>query len=147
VALAAALVLAACGGEKAGNAGAPAARPAPPSGDVAQQEATLLGRDVFDLLDRLAAYAASNQRKYPVSLREGGIDSLTPKLARRIDTRSSPPMAFAMFRNPLGHQLTSCRGTTDLLEESALNDGQFTVTCTDSQGQSAPYKVQRAAGR
>ena len=56
-------------------------------------------------------------------------------------------MAYAMFRNPLGHQLTSCRGTTDLLEESALNDGRFTVTCTDSQGQSAPYKVQRAAGR
>lgn len=145
--VAAVVVLTACGRDKPGAAVAPPARPAPPTGDVAQQEATLLGRDVFELLDRLAAYAASNQRKYPVSLREGGIDSLTPKLARRIDTRSSPPMAFSMFRNPLGHQLTSCRGTTDLLEESALNDGQFTVTCTDAQGQSAPYKVQRASGR
>ncbi len=144
---AAVVVLTACGRDKSGGPSAPPARPAPPSGDVAEQEATLLGRDVFELLDRLAAYAASNQRKYPVSLREGGIDSLTPKLARRIDTRSSPPMAFSMFRNPLGHQLTSCRGTTDLLEESALNDGQFTVTCTDSQGQSAAYKVHRASGR
>ena len=141
------VVLAACGGKKGGGTGAPPARPAPPSGDVAQQEATLLGRDVFELLDRLAAYAASNQRKYPVSLREAGIDSLTPKVSRRIDTRAAPPMAYAMYRNPLGHQLTSCRGTTDLLEESALNDGHFTVTCTNSQGQSAPYKVQRAAGR
>lgn len=146
-AFAAAIALAACGGEKAGGTGASAARPAPPSGDVAEREATLLGRDVFGLLDRLAAYAASNQRKYPASLREGGIDSLTPTLARRIDTRAAPPMAFSMYRNPLGHQLTSCRGTTDLLEESALNEGRFTVTCTDSQGQSSPYKVQRAAGR
>ena len=146
-AIAAAVLLAACGREKAGGTAAQAARPARSRGDVAAQEATLLGRDVFDLLDRLAAYAASNQRKYPVSLREAGIDSLTPKVARRIDTRAAPPIAFAMFRNPLGHQVTSCRGTTDLLEESALNDGLFTVTCTDAQGQSAPYKVQRAAGR
>ena len=93
----------------------------------AQEEATTLGRDVFKLLDQLAAYAAANQRKYPASLRLAGIDSLTPTLARRIDTRVSPPMAFAMFRNPLGHLLTSCRGTTDLLEESALNEGRFTV--------------------
>ncbi len=114
---------------------------------MAQQEATLLGREVFDLLDRLAAYAASNQRTYPATLREAGIDSLTPKVARRIDTRAPPPKGFAMFRNPLGHLLTSCRGTTDLLEESALNDGRFTVTCTDSSGRSSPYKVQRAAGR
>jgi len=114
---------------------------------VAEQEATQLGRDVFGLLDRLAAYAASNQRKYPASLREAGIDSLTPKIARQIDTRAQPPMAFAMFRNPLGHALTSCRGNTDLLEESALNEGQFTVTCTDSTGRSSPYRVQRAAGR
>jgi hypothetical protein len=140
-------VAGACGGEKGGGGGTSAARPAPPSGDVAQQEATLLGREVFNLLDRLAAYAASNQRKYPMTLREAGIDSLTPKVARRIDTRAVPPMGFAMYRNPLGHLLTSCRGTTDLLEESALNDGRFTVTCTDSNGRSSPYKVQRAAGR
>jgi hypothetical protein len=114
---------------------------------VAQEEATLLGRDVFDVIDRLAAYAAANQRKYPASLRPAGIDSLTPVVARRIDTRSTPPMAFAMFRNPLGHLLTSCRGTTDLLEESALNEGRFTVTCTDAEGRSSPYKVQRASGR
>lgn len=127
-------------------AGAPA-RPAPSADDVGLQEATLLGRDVFGTLDRLAAYAASNQRKYPASLRLAGIDSLTPKVARQINTRSSPPMAFAMFRNPLGHVVTSCRGSTDLLEESALNDGRFTVTCTDADGRSAPYQVQRASGR
>lgn len=137
----------ACGKDKAPPQGNPASRPAPPAGDVAQEEATLLGRDVFLLVDRLAAYAAANQRKYPTSLRTAGIDSLTPKIARQIDTRAKPPMAFAMFRNPLGHQLTSCRGTTDLLEESALNDGRFTVTCTSADGRSSPYKVQRASGR
>ncbi|HEX5003709.1 MAG TPA: hypothetical protein VFV65_00220 [Gemmatimonadales bacterium] len=137
---------AACGKDKPPPPAA-AARPAPAAGDVAQKEATLLGRDVFELVDRLAAYAASNQRKYPASLRLAGIDSLTPKLARQIDTKAAPPMAFSMYRNPLGHQITSCRGNLDLLEESALNDGRFTVTCTDSQGQSSPYKVQRAAGR
>ncbi len=56
-------------------------------------------------------------------------------------------MVFAMYRNPLGHLLTSCRGTTDLLEESALNEGRFTVTCTDSGGRSSPYTVQRARSR
>ena len=137
----------ACGRDNGRGAGAPPTRPAPPTGDVAQQEATLLGREVFSLVDRLAAYGAANQRKYPVSLREAGIDSLTPKVARRIDTHAAPPMGFAMFRHPLGHLLTSCRGSTDLLEESALNEGRFTVTCTDSLGQSSPYNVQRAAGR
>lgn len=137
----------ACGKDKAPSPADAPSRPAPPAGDVAQDEATLLGRDVFLLVDRLAAYAAANQRKYPATLRAAGIDSLTPRIARQIDTRASPPMAFAMFRNPLGHQLTSCRGTTDLLEESALNDGRFTVTCTSAEGLSSPYKVQRASGR
>jgi len=136
-----------CGKDKAPVPSKAPASPAPSAGDVALQEATLLGRDVFGTLDRLAAYAASNQRKYPGSLRLAGIDSLTPKVARQINTRSAPPMAFAMFRNPLGHVITSCRGTTDLLEESALNEGRFTVTCTDADGRSAPVKVQRASGR
>lgn len=139
-----AALVAACGKEPERRPNTP---PPPPVGDVAEQEATQLGRDVFSLLDRLASYAASNQRKYPGSLREAGIDSLTPKLARQIDTKVTPPIAYAMFRNPLGHTLTSCRGSTDLLEESALNEGQFTVTCTDSTGRSSPYRVRRAAGR
>lgn len=137
----------ACGKDDPGASARGATRPPPPTGDEAQAEATILGRDVFKLLDQLAAYAAANQRKYPATLRLAGIDSLTPTLARRIDTRVSPPMAFAMFRNPLGHLLTSCRGTTDLLEESALNEGRFTVTCTDSGGRSSPYRIQRASGR
>lgn len=140
-------LVAACGKDKAPPPPAQAPRPATSPSDVAQEEATLLGRDVFYLVDRLAAYAASNQRKYPASLRTAGLDSLTPKVARQIDTRANPPMAYALFRNPLGHRITSCRGTTDLLEESALNDGRFTVTCTDADGQSSPYKVQRASGR
>lgn len=143
-----ALATGACGKKPKHAAPPAAAAVAPPSSaDVAEREATALGRDVFDLVDRLAAYAASNQRKYPASLRLAGIDSLTPKIARQIDTRANPPMGLAMYRNPLGHQITSCRGSIDLLEESALNDGRFTVTCTDSQGQSAPYKVQKASGR
>ena len=90
-----AAVAVACGGkEPERGASAP---PPPPAGDVAEQEATQLGRDVFGLLDRLASYAASNQRKYPASLREAGIDSLTPKIARQIDTRAQPPMAFGSY--------------------------------------------------
>jgi len=136
-----------CGRDRAAKAPAAQARRAPPAGQAAQQEATLLGREVFDLVDRLAAYAAANQRKYPASLRAAGIDSLSSTVARSIDTRNAPPMGTAMFRNPRGHLLTSCRGTTDLLEESALHDGHFTVTCTDSLGQGSPYIIQRAAGR
>lgn len=140
------LLAAACGRDRRAAPSGTPARPKPPAGQVAQQEATLLGREVFDLVDRLAAYAASNQRKYPTSLRDAGIDSLSSKVARTIDTKAKPPMGTAMFRNPRGHLLTSCRGTTDLLEESALHDGHFTVTCTDSLGQGSPYIVQRAAG-
>lgn len=147
-ALACALGAAACGGDRKPDAAASAVTtPPPPTGDKALEEATLLGRDVFDLVDRLAAYAAANERRFPATLRVAGIDSLTPQVARRIDTRATPPMAFAMFRNPLGHLLTSCRGTTDILEESTLNEGRFTVACTDSGGRSSPYQVQRASGK
>ena len=141
------IAAAGCGRDRGAKPPAAPTRRAPPAGEVAQQEATVLGREVFDLVDRLAAYASANQRKYPKSLRDAGIDSLSSKVARTIDTRSAPPMGTAMFRNPRGHLLTSCRGTTDLLEESALHDGHFTVTCTDSLGQGNPYIVQRAAGR
>lgn len=128
-----------------GDKPAPGAPPPAPRGAAAQADADRLGREVFDLLDRAASYAATHQRQYPPSLREAGVDSLTPAVARVLKTEG-PPLAIVMFRRPIGKVLTSCRAPIDILEESALNDGQFTVTCTDSTGQGHPYTVRRPAG-
>ncbi|HET9295057.1 MAG TPA: hypothetical protein VFO06_12245 [Gemmatimonadales bacterium] len=128
-----------------GDKPAPGAPPPAPRGAAAQADADRLGREVFDLLDRAASYAATHQRRYPPSLREAGVDSLTPAVARVLETEG-PPVAIVMFRRPIGKVLTSCRAPIDILEESALNDGQFTITCTDSTGQGHPYTVRRPAG-
>ena len=132
----------ACGGD---DKPAPGAPPPAPRGSAAQADADRLGLEVFDLLDRAASYAASHQRRYPPTLREAGVDSLTPALARALETEG-PPLAIVMYRRPIGRVLTSCRAPIDILEESALNEGQFTVTCTDSTGQGHQYKVRRPAG-
>ena len=141
-ALAAALALGGCGGDK------PAADAAPPAprGSAAQTDAERLGREVFALLDRAASYAATHERRYPPTLREAGVDSLTPVYERVLDA-SGAPFATVMYRRPLGRALTSCRAPIDILEESALNEGQFTVTCTDSTGRGHQYTVRRDGGR
>jgi hypothetical protein len=141
--LAATLVSGACGGD---DKPAPGTRPPAPRGSAAQADADRLGLEVFDLLDRAASYAASHERRYPPTLREAGVDSLTPAFARVLETEG-PPLATVMYRRPIGRVLTSCRAPIDILEESALNEGQFTVTCTDSTGQGHPYTVRRPAGR
>ena len=142
LALATALVSGACGEDKP----AASAPPPAPRGDAAQADADRLGLEVFDLLDRAASYAATHERRYPPTLREAGVDSLTPVFARALETEGSP-LATVMYRRPIGRLLTSCRAPIDILEESALNSGQFTVTCTDSTGQGHPYTVQRPVGR
>jgi hypothetical protein len=143
VVLAATLGWSACGGDDKPAAGTP---PPAPRGDAAQTDADRLGVQVFDLLDRAASYAATHERRYPPTLREAGVDSLTPAFARVLET-GGPPIATVMYRRPIGRVLTSCRAPIDILEESALNEGQFTVTCTDSTGQGHRYTVRRPTGR
>jgi hypothetical protein len=100
-----------------------------PPADPAQAEAELLGREAADIIDRVLAYKSSHEGRLPVSLRQAGIDSLTPQFIRRLSLRGQEPSLLIIFRRTSGHQLASCIGDRDMLEDKLLNAGSFQVVC------------------
>lgn len=133
------LALAACGGEK--PAAAPRRDADGPPIDPAQADADSLGREVFDIVDRVMAYKSSHRNRLPVSLRQAGLDSLTPRFVRRLARQGEEPLVTIAYRRPAGHALLSCTGTSLVLENSMLHDGAFTVQCEPAGGGSRPYWV------
>jgi hypothetical protein len=99
-----------------------------------QQDAELLGREVLELVDRAVDYRGSHRGRPASSLRQLGIDSLTPTTARRLLNVSRDPVVTVQFRKADGHQLTSCRGDSHILEEASINAGRFTLMCTARSG-------------
>lgn len=100
-----------------------------PPADPAQLEAELLGRSAADIIDRVLAYKSAHQGRLPVSLRQAGIDSLTPQFILRLSARGSEPELLVIFRRTGGHQLASCLGNRQMLEDKLLNAGSFQVVC------------------
>lgn len=133
------LALAACGGEK--PAAAPRREAAAPPADPAQADADSLGRELFDIVDRVMAYKSSHRNRLPVSLRQAGLDSLTPRFVRRLARQGEEPQVTIAYRRPDGHVLLSCAGTSLVLENSMLHDGAFTVQCEQVTGGSRPFWV------
>jgi hypothetical protein len=127
--LVALLLGAACSG---GGGGSPAQPPrrASPRKDAAQADAELLGREVFEIVDRVMSYRSSHRGKLPASLRQAGLDSLAPLYVRRLGRQGSDPLVTIVFRNTTGHVLSDCRGSNAVLEDQALRGGSFDVTCT-----------------
>ena len=121
------------GPKGAGTAGDPAA----------QRDAEVLGREVFELVDRALDYRGSHQGRPPASLYQLGVDSLTPTTVRRLTTASGEPLVAVAYRRPQGHVITSCQGDSRILEEAALNEGRFTVRCAASSGAEWPMRVGR----
>lgn len=107
-----------------------------------QEEATLLGRDIFSTIDAVLSYRSAHQGRLPVSLRQLGVDSLSRLTIRRLAVRGGVPEVSAVFRSIEGRQVASCRGTGEVQEEASLNGGVFTVTCVLRTGEEANYKVQ-----
>ena len=135
--LLAALAVGGCAKKAAPPGDKPGARP-----PTAQDDATRLGRDLFDVMDVVLSYRASHQGRLPQTLRQIGVDSLGKTTIRRLAIRGAVPEVTAVFRSTEGHQLSACHGTSDIQEEASLNSGSFTVACATVTRAPASFKVQ-----
>ena len=109
---------------------------------TSQGDANLLGRELFDLIDRAMSFRSSHRNRLPRSLRELGVDELTRATAREYVVKDKIPQVTVSFRGTEGHFLKSCTGTSTVLEEATLN-GEFTVRCTVPSGGITILKVSR----
>jgi hypothetical protein len=123
----------ACGGGSAKDAKAAA--------DQAQAEAEELGREVADIVDRVMAYRSSHRGNLPASLRQAGIDSLTPRFERRLSRQGEDPLVTIAWRRLGGRQLVSCQGTNLVLEDQQLRGGNFDVSCHQVAGGTQVFTV------
>jgi hypothetical protein len=138
LALAAALATAGCGGEKPAEAASAITRSNLPP-DIRDAEA--LGRELFELVDRAIDYRGSHRGRPAASLRQMGVDSLTPTTARHLINLAREPVVTVEFRKRENREITSCRGDSQILEEAALNGGRFTLMCTTRSGAQRPVRI------
>ena len=122
--------------DRAGRSGAKADEP--------PADVQTLGREIFELVDRASAYRSAHRGRFPASVAEMGVDSLTPSTARRLAAVDSGLRVTVAFRRPAGHGVVSCDGTGDVLESASLNAGRVPITCIGQDGQSL---VTQAAAR
>jgi hypothetical protein len=126
-----------CGGDKAPEPRATARRnETGPQGD-----AEALGREVFELVDRAVDYRGSHRGRPAGSLRQMGVDSLTPATARVLVSVEREPVVTVSYRRTDAREIISCRGDSHILEESSLNGGRFTLMCTTRGGAQRPMQV------
>jgi hypothetical protein len=130
------MVLAACGTKDSGRPAAAQALAHLPLGD-----ADVLGREIFELVDRAIDYRGSHMGRPARSFRQMGIDSLTGATVRRLENLEREPVVTVAFRRPETHEITSCRGDSQILEEASLNGGRFTLMCTAASGAQRPIRV------
>ena len=112
-----------------------------------QQDAAALGREVFELVDRAIDYRGSHRGRPATSLRQMGVESLTPSTARYLVNLAREPVVTVGFRRPDGREITSCRGDGQILEEATLNGGRFTIMCTTRSGAQRPMRIGDPSGR
>lgn len=132
------LVLAACSGKDK-----PAAAPiaAADSASTPQAEATVLGRELYDLVDQAMSYKSAHRGRLPRSLREMGVDQLTRSTSRTLTISGGEPTVQVEFRNLNVHALRNCRATSSILEEASISGGEFAVVCSTVTGGSTTLKV------
>jgi hypothetical protein len=140
--LACAAAVAGAGCKRHPKSVAAAADAAPPPAKEAQPDADFLGRQAFDVVDQAIAYQGSHRKRLPRSLRELGVDSLTHETIIRLNTTAGKPVVTVVYRRAGGHALQWCRADSDVLEDVALRDDRFTVTC-GAGATEAEYTVTR----
>jgi hypothetical protein len=115
--------------------------------NVAQQpkaqlsDTELLGREVLELVDRAVDYRGSHRGRPATSLRQMGVDSLTPATARHLINVNREPVVTVQFRKVEDREIISCRGDSQILEEATINAGRFTLMCTSRSGVQRPVQV------
>jgi hypothetical protein len=107
-----------------------------------ERDASLLGREVYELVDRAIDYRGSHRGRPGASLRIMGIESLTTATVRRVVNVQREPVVTVTFRQPTGREIISCRGDSQILEEAAVR-GLFTMMCTASSGAQRPIEVEK----
>ena len=116
-----------------------------PSRDVSnlppdERDASVLGREIFELVDRAIDYRGSHRGRPGATLTQMGIESLTTNTVRRVVNVQREPVVTVAFRQPAGRQIVSCRGDSQVLEDAATK-GRFTIMCTASSGAQRPMEV------
>lgn len=136
--LAIACFAAACGGDEG-----PGAAQQQPRVDLPpdRRDAEALGAEVLELVDRAVDYRGSHRGRPAGSLRQLGIDSLTPTTARHLVNINREPVVTVQFRKVDGREITSCRGDGNILEEASINAGRFTLMCISRSGAQRPIQV------
>lgn len=133
---------AACGEDDSPRSAAPLSKASLPADRL---DAETLGREVLDLVDRAVDYRGSHRGRPASSLRQLGVDSLTPTTARHLVNVNREPVVTVQFRKADDRQITSCRGDSHILEEASINAGRFTLMCTSRNGAQRPVQVGGAA--
>ena len=107
-----------------------------------ERDATLLGREVYELVDRAVDYRGSHRGRPGATLRIMGIESLTTTTVRRVVNVQREPVVTVGFRQHAGREIVSCRGDSQILEEAATR-GLFTIMCTGKSGAQRPMEVEK----
>jgi hypothetical protein len=132
-----------CAAAKCGPAADPRPRVAEPEEHLPpdQRDAHVLGREVFEMVDRAVAYRTSHRGRPAANITQMGIESLTPATVRRVVNVQREPVVTVAFRRPQGRELVSCRGDSQVLVDAAATGGRFTLMCTTSSGAQRPMEV------
>ena|SRR5215210_3167215 len=125
-----------CSGTGSSNSRTPTASELSPE----QREAQVLGREIFELVDRAVDYRGSHRGRPAVSLRQMGVESLTATTVRRVVNVQREPVITVAFRQTHGREIISCRGDGQILEDASVN-GRYTLMCTASSGAQRPMEV------
>ena len=100
----------------------------------APSDAQQLGTEMFELIDRIADYRSSHEGRPPKTLRQLGVDSLTPNTIRRLAVQGRTFTVTIAYRRPQGRAVLNCAAGEDALEQAALNEGRFAVSCDTPTG-------------
>ncbi len=110
----------------------PVAEGVPAAGAPADVQA--LGAEMLDLIDRVAGYRSSHEGRPPKTFRQLGVDSLTPNTVRRLAVQGRTFTVTVAYRKPEGRTVLDCSAGEDALEQAALNEGHFAVSCNTGSG-------------
>jgi hypothetical protein len=105
-----------------------------------ERDASVLGQEIFELIDRAVDYRGSHRGRPGADLRQMGIESLTTNTVRRVVNVQREPVVTVSFRQPAGREIVSCRGDSQVLEQAATR-GSYTIMCTASSGDQRPMEV------
>jgi hypothetical protein len=106
-----------------------------------ERDAHILGREIFELVDRAIDYRGSHQGRPAATFRQMGIESLTVNTVRRVVNVQREPVVTVAFRRSTGREILACRGDSQILEQAAIR-GRFTIMCTASSGAQRPMEVE-----